>query len=83
LRRLGAQGLMKREDALSLREAYLFYRTLESFLRLRAEPVLKREESSLQNAAEFMGIESGEDLVTEIEQKRKEVTIIQQRYLVL
>jgi glutamate-ammonia-ligase adenylyltransferase len=81
LERLKGAGIMKREDADFLTDAYLFYRGLESLLRLRGENILPREEDKLRSAAEFMGFREAGKLVESLEEKRQRTKEITARYL--
>jgi glutamate-ammonia-ligase adenylyltransferase len=79
--RLKDAGVVEKKDAEFLREAYLFYRSLESFLRLRGENVLRRDEDTLKSAAGFMGSAGNGSFVESIEGKREKVQKIADRYL--
>ena len=81
LDRLRRAGYIQREEAESIEDAYLFYRTLESFLRLRGENVLKRENEKLQYAAAFLGFEHGGTFVDALEKKRERVKNFRDKYL--
>jgi glutamate-ammonia-ligase adenylyltransferase len=81
LERLRAARLIQREEAESMKDAYLFYRTLESFLRLRGEQVLKREDERLRYAAEFLGFAEIGAFVDVFEKKRERVKNFRDRYL--
>ena len=71
LDRLRGAGFVEKEDAVFLKDTYLFYRTLESFLRLRGENILGREETKLRSAAEFIGFEGAGELIDHLEGKRE------------
>jgi glutamate-ammonia-ligase adenylyltransferase len=81
LRRLEAAGLMQKEEVFFLKDAYLFYRTLESFLRLRSEGILRREDDKLFNAAGFMGYSDVDEFVARLEQTRKKAGEIYDIYV--
>lgn len=81
LDRLRRAGCIQREEAESIRDAYIFYRTLESFLRLRGENVLKRENEKLKYAAAFLGFEHDGAFVGALEKKREEVRDFRDKYL--
>lgn len=81
LGRLRAAGLIQGEEAESMKDAYLFYRTLESFLRLRGEHILKRENERLRYAAEFLGFAQIGTFVDVFEEKRERVNKFRDRYL--
>jgi glutamate-ammonia-ligase adenylyltransferase len=81
LARLKGTGFLRKEDADFLKEVYLFYRTLESFLRLRGENILGRQEDTVRSAAEFMGFKEGETFVKSLEEKRRRTSDMATRYL--
>lgn len=81
LLRLGSTGILSQGNAKYLRESYLFYRTLESFLKLRGETVLKREPGILEGAARFMGFGDADAFLREVERRRDEVAGITGRCL--
>ena len=80
--RLYAAGILDRESRESLRKTYLFFRGVESFLRLRGEGVLRRDTDILRNAAEFMGFSGVDEFVHSIEQRRSSAVNITRRYLI-
>ncbi len=57
IQRLKQSGIVTAADAATLRQNYIFFRTLESFLRLSGEKTLKHEGNVIKNAAAFMGFE--------------------------
>lgn len=61
IRRLASAGIIGRGESERLKEIYIFYRTLESFMRLSGQSVLKP--SGVAHAAEFMGFGQGEDFL--------------------
>jgi glutamate-ammonia-ligase adenylyltransferase len=81
LARLKGAGVLRKKDADFLKEVYLFYRTLESFLRLRGENILGRQEDTVRSAAEFMGFKEGETFVKSLEEKRQRTSDLTTRYL--
>jgi glutamate-ammonia-ligase adenylyltransferase len=70
VRRLGELGILSPLDAAMLRETYLFYRTIETILRLRNESVLKAGSDTARSAARLMAL-SEERLIEILDQKRK------------
>ncbi len=60
--RLNKNGIMKNNDAMMLKETYIFYRTIETILRLRNESFLKEDSSTLQSLANFMNMDGGKIL---------------------
>jgi glutamate-ammonia-ligase adenylyltransferase len=81
LDRLRAAGLIRKEEAEAMKDAYLFFRSLESFLRLRGEQVLKREDDRLRYAAEFLGFDEVGGFVDVFEKKRERVRNFRDSYL--
>lgn len=80
LERLRASGMIDGPTRDSLKEAYLFFRRIESFLRLRGESVLRRDPDILKNASEYMEIEAVEDFVETLQRYRENIrTIVEQR----
>lgn len=80
VRRLADASVMESGDAALLREAYVFYRTLESFLRLRGEQVLRRDADPLGSAAGFMGFQEVDRFLAEIEKRRVAVLGLRDKY---
>jgi len=60
-----------------LQESYLFYRTLESFMRLRGEPILKRSGVATGDVAEFMGFGDSTEFLEQVEARR---TLVRKRF---
>ena len=81
VKRLDAADVIGKGEAGILRDTYLFYRTLESFLRLRGEPVLRKTGMIAADSAEFMGFGNADELLEQIEQKRTRVSGIFGKYL--
>ncbi len=79
--RLRAADVIAEGEADLLRDAYLFYRTLESFLRLQGEPVLRKTGVTAADPAEFMGFSSVGELSEQIEQRRRSVSELFGKYL--
>ncbi len=72
IRSLHANGILKHDDAAIMKEAYLFYRTIEIMLRLRNESVLKDGSSTLQSIAGFMDMNE-EKILTSLNEKRERI----------
>jgi glutamate-ammonia-ligase adenylyltransferase len=81
IRRLNDAGVITNGDADSLKENYIFLRTLESFLRLRGETLLKREVTILKDAAEFIEFGDAEELLDAINRRREQSKEIAEKYL--
>ncbi len=70
IRRLDELGILSPLDAAALKETYLFYRTIETVLRLRNETVLKDGSDTARSAARLMDL-TEERLSEILDQKRK------------
>ena len=81
IKRLSFAGLITNEEADFLRDSYLFYRTLESFMRLRGEVVLKKAEIATGDTAEFMGFGSSREFFAHLEEIRTLVRKQFEKYL--
>jgi glutamate-ammonia-ligase adenylyltransferase len=81
VKRLREAEVIAAGEAALLRDSYLFYRTLESFLRLQGEPVLKKAGVTTADSAEFMGFGSTDEFLQEIERRRSSVKELFGRYL--
>ncbi len=81
LDRLHKAGIIEADEAGWMRDSYLFYRTLESFLRLRGENIIKREDERLKYVAEFMELEHSGAFVDAFEKRRELVKNFRNRYL--
>ncbi len=81
IRRLAAAEIVVQAEAMMLRDAYLFSRTIECLLRLQGEAVLKKDEASLRSVSEFMGSVSTADFMEQLETTRKAVREAFDRYL--
>ena len=70
VRRLCDMGIISPPDAEALKETYIFYRSIETVLRLRNETVLKEGSDTVRSAARLL--EVTEELLMEVlDQKRK------------
>jgi glutamate-ammonia-ligase adenylyltransferase len=79
--RLRDSGVIGKDEAAFLGATYLFYRTLESFLRLRGENILKKEDGRIKNAAEFMGFADKDEFIESLHVKRETARKIFEKYL--
>lgn len=82
LERLHAAGIVDGPTMDSLRDAYIFFRMLESFLRLCGESILRRGSDVFRNASEYMGLADIDEFVQHIEQRRQNIENIKERYIV-
>ena len=71
--RLHAAGIIDSATRGSLKDAYLFFRRLESFLRLRGESVLRRDTDVLKNASDYMGLDSVDAFVETLHSYRENI----------
>ncbi len=81
IKRLGAAGVIDGKEAELMKGSYLFYRTLESFLRLRGESLLKKEEKAVRRTSEFMGFRASREFLEHIENKREKVRKLFEKFL--
>jgi [glutamine synthetase] adenylyltransferase / [glutamine synthetase]-adenylyl-L-tyrosine phosphorylase len=81
LDRLRAAGIINIQTGDSLRAAYLFFRRLESFLRLIGESILRRDMDILKIASEYMGIGTVEDFIETLQRNRLNTQKTVDRYL--
>ncbi len=70
IRLLGDLGILSSLNASALKETYLFYRTIETILRLRNETVLKEGSDTARSAARLMEL-TEERLQEILDRKRK------------
>ena len=77
IKRLSSTRLIANEEADFLLDSYLFYRKLESFMRLRGEPVLKRSGTATGDVAEFMGFGDSNEFFAHMEERR---TLVRKRF---
>jgi glutamate-ammonia-ligase adenylyltransferase len=74
IKRLRRAGIISQPNAESMKGAYIFYRTLESYLRLRERDILKKDdENILSAAAEFLGFKDRDKFLQRLEEIRKSV----------
>jgi len=81
VRQLGRCGIMESRDAEFAASAYLFYREIESLLRLRGETVLKRDSERLQAVAEFLNFGDAAGLLRHLELTREKARSVIEKYL--
>jgi glutamate-ammonia-ligase adenylyltransferase len=81
IKRLAAAGVVDGGEARAMRDTYLFYRSLESFLRLRGEPVLRKTGMAIDDASEFMGFGSSDGFLEYVEERRNLVQQLFGKYL--
>lgn len=81
IRRLNITGVIDAETAGFMKETYLFYRTLESLLRLKGEQVVRRDAALISDVSEFMGFEDNEDFLRHLQERRGRVRGMFERFL--
>ncbi|MBS1114785.1 MAG: glnE, partial [Nitrospirae bacterium] len=81
LERLHAAGIIDGPTKDSLQEAYLFFRRIESFLRLRGEGIVRRDTDILKNTSEYMGLDTADHFVETLHHYREQVQATVDTYL--
>ncbi|MBI4689022.1 MAG: bifunctional [glutamate--ammonia ligase]-adenylyl-L-tyrosine phosphorylase/[glutamate--ammonia-ligase] adenylyltransferase [Nitrospirae bacterium] len=72
--RLRLAGVIQKPDENFMKNAYVFYRTLESYLRLRERDILKKgEEDVLNSVSEFLGFKDKEKLIMHLDETREKI----------
>ncbi len=74
IKRLRHAGAIKESEADFMRDVYIFYRTIESYLRLRERDLLKKtEEDILNSTSEFLGLRDKDELIEQLDKTREKV----------
>lgn len=74
VKRLKDTGIVKEAEVNFMHDAYIFYRTLESYLRLRERDILKKDdEENLNAVSEFLGLKDKEELIAKLDETRAKV----------
>ncbi len=73
IRRINRAGILRDCDAGMLSGTYVFYRNIETMLRLRNEDTLKRDGSALQGLADIIDI-SSDDILDTLERRKAQVS---------
>jgi [glutamine synthetase] adenylyltransferase / [glutamine synthetase]-adenylyl-L-tyrosine phosphorylase len=81
IHRLGSSRILTEAEGRLMKDGYLFFRTLESLLRLRGEGVLKKDEGSLKSASRFMGFQNRADFTARLDHVRAGIKEISAKYL--
>jgi len=81
IQRLMLAGVVDGPDAGLFAAAYLFFRTLESFMRLRGADILRPGSADLQPAGGIYGYPGADMLDTELQKHFRSVTVLSERYL--
>ncbi|HCL82086.1 MAG TPA: hypothetical protein DHW81_07705, partial [Nitrospiraceae bacterium] len=70
IKRLAISGVLKNDDAAVISGTYLFYRNIETIMRLRNESLLKEGSDTMRSAAGFMNMDEVE-LLDSLNEKRE------------
>lgn len=81
LKRLSLSGVIAKEGYDFMQESYMFYRTVESFMRLIGESVLKAGSTPAELIAEFTGFEDSSSFIGYLDERRAGVREIFEKYL--
>lgn len=74
IRRLHLAGIINASHAESMKGAYISYRTLESYLRLRERDILKKDDGDILTAAAgFLGFKNKDELTGKLDETRAKV----------
>ena len=79
--RLYAAGIIDSATRGSLKDAYLFFRRLESFLRLCGETIIKRDTDVLKNASDYMGFDTADAFVETLHNYRENIRMTVDQHL--
>lgn len=79
IKKLGDCSFLEIHHAEHLRETYLFYRTIETLLKLRNESILREKSNTLDGIAFFLNTEE-ETFLSSLEDKRRYIKDIWERY---
>lgn len=82
IERLHAAGIIDGTARAYLRDGYLFFRRIESFLRLRGENVVRRDADVLKNTAEYLGLGKANHFVETLRNHRQQVQTTVDKYLI-
>ena len=72
VRRLFIHGILSQEEAVLLRDAYLFFRIVDTMLRLRNETTLREESDAPASVARLFGV-SVEDFLARLHEQRVKI----------
>lgn len=68
--RLSKRGILEDSDAMMFKETYMFYRTIETMLRLRNESLLKEGSTIVQSLAGFLRMNESK-ILSSLNEKRE------------
>lgn len=80
MKRLKDAKILDALDAETLKGNYLFFRTLESFLRLSGEKTLKHEDNMIKSASEFLGFKDKNDFIAYLVRARESSAKLSETY---
>jgi len=84
VQRLRLAKIINESQAESMKKAYIFYRTLESYLRLRECDILKKDDGEiLAAAAMFLGFKNKDEFLRHLEEIRSDVRSLYNLYVPL
>lgn len=81
IKRLSLAGVIDKEVSDFMQAAYRFYRTIESFMRLAGETVLKADSAPAALIAEFTEFGDSDSFISHLNERRAGVREIFERYL--
>lgn len=73
LRRLSGCGLINLKEYHFMRDAYVFYRSIESFMRLSGETVLRKESRLSENVSAFLGFENSQGFLDKLDETKSTI----------
>lgn len=82
IKRLTLSGVIDKEVSDFMQAAYIFYRTIESFMRLIGEAVFKAGSTPAALIAEFTGFGDSDSFISHLTGRRAGVREIFERYLI-
>lgn len=80
-KRLKKSGMIDKKEADFIKDTYIFYRTIESLMRLISEPVLKEDSAAAVLASEFMGFRDRDSFLKDLKERRAGTRDMFERYL--
>jgi glutamate-ammonia-ligase adenylyltransferase len=73
IKKLTTSGVIDKETADFMRDTYLFYRTVETILKLINEPVLRENSKAALLVSRFMGFNNSDEFVRNLRERRLKV----------
>lgn len=81
IKRLAAAEILDKKEAGLLKETYILYRTLESFMRLGGESIIKKTGLAASRIAGFMGFGNSKELLERVHDRRSFIKKVFEKYL--